>query len=319
MVDILGNYTLNDHVRTDALADVYRATDTSLGRTVTVKVLRPAVAADPTRRDAVLSAAREAIPLSHPNVVELFEVGETSGRHFLAFEHVAGETLRATVAGTPLNVRKAVDFGAQLADALAEAHGRGLVHRGLRPETIMVTAKGRPKILDFGLAPAHSAVSSPDGNPQASPDDVECLSPEQVLGEHGDERTDVFALGCVLFEMLTGTSPFAAATGADTAVAILGRTPPPPSQMNARVPEALDRLVMNCLAKSLDRRAGSAAAIASQLRDIAAQMEIDENTGTHAVPQFAMPNAERRSRLGLVLLLLGVLAGVVWALLLFTR
>src|SRR5512144_3010586 len=129
MADTLGNYTLNDLLRTDALTDVYRATDTSLGRTVTVKVLRSSLATDVPRRDAFIAAARQVIPLSHPNVVELVEVGEDAGRHFLAFEHVAGETLRATVAGTPLNIRKAVDFGVQLADALAEAHGRGIVHR----------------------------------------------------------------------------------------------------------------------------------------------------------------------------------------------
>lgn len=314
MPDTLGQYTLGNRIGADAVADAYRATDASLGRTVTVKVLRSQVSADAGRLNEILHAARVVMPLSHPNIVELFDIEEQNGTHFLVFEHVTGETLRATIAGTPLNVRKALDLGMQLADALADAHGRGVIHGGLRPDTIVITNKGRAKIVDFGLVAVFAEKKAPQ---QASPDDVECQSPEQVLGERGDERTDLFALGCVLFEMLTGTSPFAAATGADTAVAILGRTPPPPSQMNARVPEGLDRLVISCVAKSLDRRASSAAMVASELRQISLQMEAAESASRRASAVAPAARSHRRSPIVIslmVLVLLLVLAAATYIL-----
>jgi serine/threonine protein kinase len=317
VAETLGQYKIVDHLGITAVAEIYRAIDTALGRTVALRVLRDEVASDPPRRDALLAAARLVQPLSHPNIAELFDVGEENGRPFLVFEHTPGDTLRATIAGCPLNVRRAVDLGAQLADALAEAHGRGIVHRALKPDLVVITAKGRPKILDFCLAATPGVIPrSPDGvaggpaqGPQTvSPEDVECLSPEQVLGDRGDERTDVFALGCILFEMLTGTQPFSAATAADTSVAVLGRTPPPPSQLNARVPGDLDRLVARCLAKSLDGRCENAAAVAAELRRISTEMETDDGAGRATSP--IVRSLRDPSRLPLALLILACLVGV---------
>lgn len=326
----LGHYKLGDSISSDAVAETCRATDTTLGRTVTVKILSRAVTDEGTLRDRILDAAKKALQLSHPNIAELFELGEHDGRHYLVYEHTAGQTLRATIAGSPLNVRLVVELAVQLADALAEAHSRNIVHGAIRPDSIAVTAKGRAKILDFGFPstparlrlggrPAGPGSAAPRGShppPFAafSPDDVEWMSPEQVLGEQSDERTDIFSLGSVLFEMLTGTQPFAAATGADTAVAILSRTPPPPSQMNASVPAALDRVVMRCLAKSLDGRYGSAAAVAAELRELSVQMEIQEAEDVKA-PASPRP-VRRRSRLPLVLV---VLILVVLAVLVLSR
>ena len=304
----LAQYKLGDRVGADRLSDIYRATDTALGRTVTVRILRPEIAADAARREAIVAAARVVLPLSHPNVAALFHAGEENGLSFFVFEYTPGETLRAAVAGHPLNVRRAVDFGAQLADALADAHGQRIVHGWLGPDSIVVTQKGRVKILGFGLPPV-----PPDRPVQSdgslSSDDVECLAPERVLGAAGDGRADIFSLGCVLYEMLTGRPPFGAATAADTMVAILGRTPPPPSQANARLPEALDRLVERCLVKSVDGRADNAATIAAELREVAAGLESAERADVPiAVPVHA-PRRRRRTWL-IVLLITLCLAGL---------
>jgi serine/threonine protein kinase len=195
----------------------------------------------------------------------------------------------------------------QIADALADAHGQGFVHGALNPDSIIVTQKGRVKVLGFGLpsVPPDQPIQS---DASLSSDDIECVAPERVLGEGGDGRADVFSLGCVLYEMVTGRQPFGAATASDTAVAILSRTPPPPSQLNARVPDALDRIVERCLAKSVDRRCDSAATVAAELRELAAQMEADEKADTR-MPLSVRP--PRRRRIWLIyLLVLLCLAGL---------
>jgi serine/threonine protein kinase len=296
----LAHYKLGDRVGADRLTEIYRATDTALGRTVTIRLLRPEIAADSARRDALVAAARRALPLSHPNIATLFQIGEENSQYFFVFEHTPGETLRAAIAGSPLNPRRAVDLGEQLADALAEAHAQQSIHGWLNPDSIVLTQKGRVKILGFGLPsiPPDRPVQS---DASLTVDEVECLAPERVLGATGDARADIFSLGCVLFEMLTGRQPFSAATAPDTMVAILGRTPPPPSQANARVPEALDRLVERCLVKSLDGRADSAATIAAELREIGAGLEADERTD---MPLPLPSRAPRRRRTWLIVLLI---------------
>ncbi len=299
-MESLAHYTLGEHVGTERTSDVYRATDTTLGRTVTIKVLRHEVAADAARRDGLLASARRALALSHPNIAALFHVGEEGGKHFLVVEHTPGESLRAAVAGNAMSVRRAADLGSQIADALADAHAQGFVHGSLNPESIVLTQKGRVKILGFGQ-PANVA-------DLATPDEVECMAPERVLGEQGDARADVFSLGCVLFEMLTGQQPFAAATASDTGVAILSRTPPPPSQFNAAVPEALDHVVERCLAKSVQGRCDSAATLAAELREIASGSKGEERTAVPAA-MFSAPAARRRTWL-IVLVILLCLAGL---------
>ena len=296
----LAHYNLGEHVGTDRISDVYRATDTTLGRTVTIKVLREDVVADAPRREALMESARRTLSLSHPNIAALFHVGEEGGRHYLVFEHAAGQTIRAAVAGSAMNVRRAVDLGAQIADALADAHAQGFVHGSLNPEAIVLTQTGRVKIFGFGVPAAVSDF--------ATPDEVECLAPERVLGERGDQRADVFSLGCILFEMLTGTQPFAAATASDTQVAILSRTPPPASQLNAAVPDALDRVVERCLGKSMDRRCDSAATVAAGLGEVAAQLQAEERTDV-PVALFSQAPARRPTWL-IVLVILLCLAGL---------
>ena len=152
MFESLGHYKILDRIGAGGMGEVYRARDTRLGRTVALKVLDPHVAGDPERRARFLQDARAAAALSHPNIAALYEIGEDQGQLFLVFEFVPGETLKTVIGGRPLNPRRAIDLAVQIADALADAHAEGIVHRDIKPDNIIVTPKGNAKILDFGLA-----------------------------------------------------------------------------------------------------------------------------------------------------------------------
>jgi serine/threonine protein kinase len=297
MTNVLGRYRIGERLGGDSLGEAYRAADEVQGRTVTLVTLRPAPAGDAGARDALLALVRPVLSLSHPTIAALFEVGDEDEAVVLAFEYASGDTLRTRLAGTPFNVHRAVDIAVQLADALAEAHGQGVVHYGLSPDSVLITSRGRPKIINFGIAAWRLLTSVQpalqSGTATLAPEDVECLAPEIVLGERGDARADLFSLGCILFEMLTGRQPFSAATAADTQVAILSRTPPPPSQLNARVPGPLDSIVASCLAKSLDLRSDSAATLAAQLREVLADLEKGRRV---AEPVASVGRSSKRGR-----------------------
>src|SRR4029077_1780560 len=219
MFETLGQYKILDRIGAGGMGEVYRARDTRLGRTVAIKVLAQDVANDPARRDRFLREARAAAALSHPNIAALYEIGEDQGQLFLAFEFVPGAPLSPVIGGRPLNTRRAVDFAIQIADALADAHAAGIVHRDIKPGNVIITPKDKAKVLDFGLATwtaggherEHAAHDAPvlvtTAGTTLGP--VAYMSPEQALGEKVDHRTDIFSLGIVLFEMLTGRPPFA--------------------------------------------------------------------------------------------------------------
>ena len=215
MLDELAHYKILDRIGAGGMGEVYRARDTRLGRTVAIKVLPAAVADDPDRRERFLREARAAAALSHPNIAALYEVGEDDGHLFLVFEFVPGEPLSKIIAGRPLNPRRAIQFAAQVADALADAHAAGIVHRDIKPDNIIVTPKGNAKVLDFGLAvwtaggaAREQAATTLDTGVGSALGTLAYMSPEQARGEALDQRTDIFSLGVVLFEMLTGSRPF---------------------------------------------------------------------------------------------------------------
>src|SRR5436309_978313 len=270
MLETLGQYKMLDRIGAGGMGEVYRARDTRLGRTVAIKVLRADVAGDQPRRERFLLEARASAALSHPNISALYEIGEDQGQLFLVFEFVPGETLRVAIAGRPLNPRRALDLAIQVADALADAHAAGIVHRDIKPDNIIVTPKGNAKILDFGLATGTSGGSERE---QAATmmatatgttlGTVAYMSPEQALGEAVDERTDIFSLGIVLFEMLTGKLPFKGTTSTALALQIVQAPAPVPSTVNPSVPRELDAIVGRALAKSLDQRYETAATMAA--------------------------------------------------------
>jgi serine/threonine-protein kinase len=320
MIETLGHYKILGIIGSGAMGTVYRARDTRLGRTVAIKLLPPDVAADPSRRQRFLADAHAAAALSHPNIAALFEIGDAGEHLFLVFEYVNGTTLTKAIGGRPMNVRHALELGIQLADALAEAHAHGVVHRDLKPDNIIVTPKDHAKILDFGFASwtaggaarEAAAVAITSSAVLLPWDTIRYMSPEQALGEPVDNRTDIFSLGVILFEMLTGQSPFKAPTTAGVALQILQVTAPAPSSVNPEVPAELDRIAARALAKSLDTRHASAAALGAELRSVAAVLDV--RTETAEATTQSRPG-RRRFPVGLVasLLVLAAVAGAAWS------
>ena len=325
MFETLGQYKILERVGAGGMGEVYRARDTRLGRTVAIKVLPPAVAGDADRRERFLREARAAAALSHPNIAALYEVGEDQGHLFLAFEFVPGETLRQAIGGRPMNPMYAVDLAIQIADALADAHAEGIVHRDIKPDNIIVTPKGRAKILDFGLATwtaggaerehavGHATVMATAVGTALGT--VAYMSPEQALGERVDQRTDIFSLGIVLFEMVTGRLPFNGPTPTAVSLQIVQTAPPAPSALNPALPREADAIVLKALAKSLDQRYESAATLAAELRSLAAVLEVRAAAAEmKGQPGLLTAAARQRipwGRVAVVLLLLAA-AAVAW-------
>ncbi|MCX6550169.1 MAG: protein kinase [Acidobacteria bacterium] len=275
MSESIGHFDILGLIGSGGHSTVYRARDTRVGRTVAIRLLSPALS-DPLQRARAIDVIHSYTALSHPHVATLFEVGEHRGSIYLVYEFVPGDTLPALTHGSPLNIRRALDLGSQIADALAEAHSADLVHGALTPTSVIVTPKGHAKVLDFGLSawtredgPSVTAERLASGNGMLGHDAVASMAPEQLLGQPSDHRADLFALGVLLYDMLTGFSPFASAKPGDAGVRVLQTSPAAPSQLNADVPEALDAVVMRALAKNPDERYQNAAAIASDLRTAA--------------------------------------------------
>src|SRR5262245_31220440 len=221
MPDAIAHYRILDRIGTTALGEVYRTRDTKLGRSVALTILPPSLVDDRERLSAVLRAARLASTLSHPNIAALFEVGEDGSRRYLASEYVPGDPLSTKIHGQPLDVRRAVDFAIQLADALAEGEARGISHGDIRPDTITITSKDRPKLGHFGL----SGIAA-DGQ---APRPAFCVD-SQASSDRRGALNDIRALGWVMHGMLTGRP--AQRTGEASAKAI-----------NAAVPTELDGIV----------------------------------------------------------------------------
>src|SRR5688572_7535106 len=224
------------------MGEVYRAEDTRLGRPVALKFLPPSLKADPDSRARLLNEARAASMLRSPNIAVTYDIGEDSGADFIVMEYVDGELLSSRVLKGPLPVREVVEVGLQVADALDEAHARCIVHRDIKSGNLMRTERGLVKVLDFGLA-KFLANGSAREITQAQMTmagmvvgTVSYMAPEQALGRPVDHRADLFSLGVVLFELLTGRMPFEGATTTEIVDRILHETPPPPSRYAPHVP-----------------------------------------------------------------------------------
>ena len=242
------------------MGEVYRARDPQLLREVAIKVLPAPLSRDPDRQHRFEREARAAASLNHPNIVAVHDVGVHAGTAFIVTELLEGETLRQRIDGRPLSPRKAVDYGIQIASGLAAGHERGIVHRDIKPDNLFVTNDGRVKILDFGLARIIDPVFKDetetitvDGVAARVVGTARYMSPEQARGQRSDHRSDIFSLGVVLYEMLTGVSPFRRSTAGLTMAAIL-RDDPAELISSAPLPPALGRIVGHCLEKDPEQR-----------------------------------------------------------------
>jgi serine/threonine protein kinase len=311
----IGHFNILERLGTGSLGDVYRARDLKVGRTVALMMPAEELIANAEQRARLVTEARAAMALNHPNIASLFDVVEQDGRVYLAYEFAAGPSLRDEMGGRPVNVRRAVEIGAQITDALSEGHSRGLVHGDLRPENIVVTPKGSVKILNFGLAQwttgglARKAASLPAGLGRDPQGVAGYLSPEQALGGAIDERSDIFSFGVILQEMITGRNPLTAPTPAATVVNIVRVSPAPPTA-NQPVPAALTALISKTLSKPLDARTQKALFLSSELRQIAAGLDAPEGG---AAPPELIPQPTKASG-GLWFVAIGVLVliAVLW-------
>jgi len=279
----LGPYEILSPLGAGGMGEVYRARDTRLGRDVAIKVLPERLASD---RDAAARFERESkavAALSHPNILAIHDVGATSdGIAYAVTELLEGSTLRDRLEGGALPFRKCVDYGVQIAEGLAAAHERGIVHRDLKPENVFVSPDGRVKILDFGLAKAAPAIedtatASPTVSSPTDPGTilgtVGYMAPEQVRGKAADQRSDIFSLGSVLYEMATGRRAFKGDSAIETMNAVLKEDPPEISTMRG-VPPDFDRIVRHCLEKSPAERFQSARDVAFDLKHAAADSSV---------------------------------------------
>ncbi|MFN0316407.1 MAG: serine/threonine-protein kinase [Burkholderiales bacterium] len=263
----LGRYEVIAELGRGAMGVVYQARDPVLDRLVAIKTISLEL---PKSERAEYEArfyqeARAAGRLNHPNIVTIYDIGRTERLAYMAMEFLEGDELRALLTpGTPLAVAKAIEIATQAATGLAYAHENRVIHRDIKPSNLMVVHDALVKIMDFGIARLHeSEVKTMTGLIMGSP---KYMSPEQVTGARPDQRSDVFSLGVVLYEMLTGTSPFAGETIHAIMYQIIHFAPPLPSQINRKVPEMLDLIVAKALAKKLDERYANAKEMAHDLR-----------------------------------------------------
>ena len=293
----LGQYEISAKLGEGAMGEVYRAHDTRLGRDVAVKILPREFAQSPERRRRFEQEWRSAAALTHANIVALYDAGEQDGVAYIVSELVEGEPLRDLIRRGPVPVRRALDLAAQIADGLSAAHAAGIVHRDLKPENIMVTRDGRAKILDFGLARYQPrAASAPEATmtvtqPGLVMGTVGYMSPEQVTGSPAAAQSDIFSLGIVLFEMLSGKLAFERTTSVETMSAILRDEP---ADLPAGVSPAVAQIVVRCLEKEPSRRFQSAADLAFGLRGTAASgLSSGATARLNARPRrrFALPAA----------------------------
>jgi len=307
----LGPYEVASLLGAGGMGEVYRARDTRLGRDVAIKVLPAEFASDPERLRRFEQEARAVAALSNPHILALFDVGTHEGAPYIVTELLEGESLRERLGGGAMPVRKAVETAVQIAQGLAAAHEKGIIHRDLKPANVFVTKDGHVKILDFGIAklvaprsltePAQATTVVEATEVGTTLGTVGYMAPEQVRGQSVDNRTDIFSFGCVLYEMLSGRSPFRRGTAADTASAILHEAPAPLAGTVRNIPPAIEGIVTRCLEKSPEDRFQSA-------RDLAHDLSATLPDTGQAKPATTTTSTRRRRLVGLVLAGVVVLA-----------
>src|SRR5262245_12470981 len=321
----IGAYTLLEPLGRGGMGEVHLALDTRLGRKVALKLLPAEFTTDAERLRRFELEARAASALNHPNIITIHEIGETDSTHYIVTEYVEGETLRQRLTNGPqigMKLSETIGLAAQIAAALAAAHGAGIIHRDIKPENVMVRRDGLVKVLDFGLAkltePSSPAVGTQAATLARNRTDTgvvmgtpRYMAPEQARGERVDARTDIFSLGVVVYEMLAGRTPFNGATASDCIAAILKEEPPELSETNQKVTPQLEKIVRRCLEKRPEQRFQSAS-------DLSFALEALSNSSGARVDTAAALSVRKRERLVwlAVALLLGVF-GFAWAY--FTR
>lgn len=284
------------------MGEVYLARDTQLNRDIALKILTFEVARDQQRLHRFLQEARAASALSHPNVAHIYEIGEVDGAHFIAMEFVEGESLDRKIGGRPLAISELLEIAVQIADALDEAHAKGITHRDIKSANVMITSRGRVKVLDFGLAKlagpssdTHTSDSEMATRVKTSPGvvmgTVNYMSPEQALGREVDHRSDIFSVGVVLYEMATGQLPFSGNTVTETIDRITHAQPQAIARLNYDVPAELEILVKKALRKDREERYQTIHDLLIDLKDLKREADVASSL-ERSVPPPALPGKE---------------------------
>ena len=297
----LAHFKITAKLGEGGMGEVYRAEDTKLGREVAIKVLPEEVAGDAERLARFEREARAVAALSHPNILAIYDFGTEGSITYAVMELLEGQTLREALEEGPLPARKALEYSRQVANGLAAAHEKGVAHRDLKPENLIVTRKGRVKILDFGLAkwtplevgtedPTIAATLAAETGPGVVMGTVGYMAPEQVRGQTSDHRSDIFSLGAILYEMLSGQRAFKADSAVETMSAILKEHPPELSKTVEDLPASVDRIVQHCLEKDPEQRFQSA-------QDLAFQIDALQQTSISGVKlaQDSLPPVRKRT------------------------
>jgi serine/threonine protein kinase/TolB-like protein/cytochrome c-type biogenesis protein CcmH/NrfG len=280
----VSHYRILSRIGAGGMGEVYLAEDTKLSRKVAIKVLPLESMGDQSAHKRLKREAQSAANLDHQNICAIHEVGEEDGRSFIVMQYVEGETLDTLIRRKPLELREALDIAGQIADALAEAHSRGIIHRDIKPQNIMVTPRGQVKVLDFGLAKvvreralveSEAETESWLTTPGTIIGTVPYMSPEQVRGEELDARSDIFSFGAVLYEIVTGHQPFSAESAAATFSSILTQEPLPLARYSREVPAELERIVRKTLHKKRDERYQTARDLLIDLKNLKHRLEFD--------------------------------------------
>jgi eukaryotic-like serine/threonine-protein kinase len=273
----IGPYEILSPLGAGGMGEVYRARDTRLGRDVAIKVLPAAVAREPERLRRFETEARAVAALNHPNILSIHDIGTHDGAPYLVSECLEGQSLRQEISNGVLTLRRTVKYGTEIAQGLAAAHDKGIIHRDLKPENVFITRDGRVKILDFGLAKlvrpetTSDEVATIEGVPTSAGvvlGTVGYMAPEQVKGEPADARSDIFALGTILYEMLSGERAFRRDTSAETMTAILREEPAELSAISKPIPPEMERIVRRCMEKKPLLRFQSARDLAFDLETL---------------------------------------------------
>ena len=314
----IGRYEIRSLLGRGGMGAVYRAYDANLDRHVAVKILPPHLVADSDRVRRFVQEAKSASALNHPHVVSIYEIGQEESMHYIAMELVEGATLRDRIGGSAMELKRALIVGHEIAEAIGAAHAAGVVHRDLKPENIIIASSGYVKVLDFGLAKLHrdsAEMVAPDAATHVQSTEpgkilgtVGYMSPEQAEGKQVDHRSDIFSLGCILYEMASGRSPFRGRSPVDTIHNIIHAEPAPLRTIVSDVPQELQRIIAKALAKSPEERYQSAKDLAVDLKRLL--RELDSNTSLASDYGYTPSHSRRRRGIAIGAGMLAIIVAV---------